>query len=37
MNLGIGMILIVKPEGLSELQEHFVSQGEPSIQLGTVN
>jgi len=36
MNLGIGMILIVKPEGLSALQTHLASQGELYIQLGTV-
>ena len=36
MNLGIGMILIVKPEGLSTLQTHLVSQGEPYIQIGSV-
>ncbi len=35
MNLGIGMILIVKPEGLSTLQTHLVSQGEPYIQIGS--
>ena len=36
MNLGIGMILIIKPDGLSLLQTHLSSQGEPYIQLGTV-
>ena len=36
MNLGIGMILIVKPEGLSTLQTHLISQGEPYIQIGSV-
>ena len=36
MNLGIGMILIVKPEGFSVLQTHLASKGEPYIQLGTV-
>ena len=36
MNLGIGMVLIVKPEGLSALQIHLASHGEPYIQLGTV-
>ena len=36
MNLGIGLIVIVKPEGLSALQTHLASQGEPYIQLGTV-
>ena len=36
MNLGIGMILIIKPDGLSVLQTHLSSQGEPYIQLGTV-
>ena len=36
MNLGIGMILIVKPEGLSTLQMHLASQGEPYIQIGSV-
>lgn len=37
MNLGIGMILIVKPEGFTSLQTHLASQGEKYIQLGTVN
>ena len=36
MNLGIGMILIVKMEGLSTLQTHLASKGETYIQLGTV-
>jgi len=36
MNLGIGMILIVKMEGLSALQTHLASKGETYIQLGTV-
>ena len=36
MNLGIGMILIIKPDGLSVLQTHLSSQGEPYIHLGTV-
>ena len=36
MNLGIGMILIIKPDGLSVLQTHLSSQGEPYIQLGIV-
>ena len=36
MNLGIGMILIVKMEGLSSLQTHLASKGETFIQLGTV-
>ena len=36
MNLGIGMILIVKKEGLSSLQTHLTSKGETYIQLGTV-
>jgi phosphoribosylformylglycinamidine cyclo-ligase len=36
MNLGIGMILIVKMEGLSTLQMHLASKGETYIQLGTV-
>ena len=36
MNLGIGLIVIVKPEGLSTIQTHLVSQGEPYFQLGTV-
>jgi len=36
MNLGIGLIIIVKPEGLSALQTHLASQGEPYIQLGAV-
>tara|TARA_Y100000590_G_scaffold333625_1_gene379557 strand:+ start:2452 stop:3444 length:993 start_codon:yes stop_codon:yes gene_type:complete len=37
MNLGIGMILIVKPTGFTSLQAHLASQGEAYIQLGTVN
>ena len=36
MNLGIGLIVIVNPEGLSALQTHLASQGEPYFQLGTV-
>ena len=36
MNLGIGLIIVVKPEGLSALQTHLASQGEPYIQLGAV-
>jgi phosphoribosylformylglycinamidine cyclo-ligase len=36
MNLGIGLIVIVKSEGLSTLQTHLASQGEPYFQLGTV-
>ena len=36
MNLGIGMILIVKPEGLSSLQTHLATQGESYIQLGKI-
>ena len=36
MNLGIGLIAIVKPEGLFALQTHLASQGEPYFQLGTV-
>ena len=36
MNLGIGLIVIVKPEGLPALQTHLASQGEPYYQLGTV-
>ena len=36
MNLGIGMILIVKKEGLSSLQTYLASKGETYIQLGTV-
>jgi len=36
MNLGIGLILIIKPDGLSALQTHLSSQGEHYIQLGTV-
>ena len=36
MNLGIGIILIVKMEGLSTLQTHLASKGETYIQLGTV-
>jgi len=36
MNLGIGLVIIVKPDGFSELQTHLASQGEPYIPLGTV-
>ena len=36
MNLGIGLIIIVKPEGLSAIQTHLASRGEPYLQLGTV-
>ena len=36
MNLGIGLIIVVNPEGLSALQTHLASQGEPYIQLGAV-
>ena len=36
MNLGIGLIVIVKQEGLSALKTHLASQGEPYFQLGTV-
>ena len=36
MNLGIGLIAIVKQEGLSALKTHLASQGEPYFQLGTV-
>ena len=37
MNLGIGMILIVKPEGFDVLKSHLGSQGEPYIHLGEIN
>ena len=37
MNLGVGMILIVKPEGLSMIEEHFNTIGEPYIHLGNIN
>jgi phosphoribosylformylglycinamidine cyclo-ligase len=36
MNLGIGLILIIKPEGLSEIQSHLESIGETCIELGRV-
>jgi len=36
MNLGIGLIAIVKPKGLPSIQTHLASQGEPYFQLGTV-
>ena len=36
MNLGIGLIIVVKSAGLSALQTHLASQGEPYFQLGTV-
>ena len=37
MNLGIGMILIIKPDGFSNLQTHLATQGEVYIQLGSVS
>ena len=37
MNLGIGMILVIKPEGFSHLQSHLTIQGESYIQLGTIS
>ena len=37
MNLGIGMILIIKSDGLPHLQSHLTAQGEAYIQLGTVS
>ena len=37
MNLGIGMILIINPAGLSIIQSHLSSQGEPYIRLGSVS
>ena len=37
MNLGIGMILIIKPDGFSHLQTHLAAQGEAYIQLGTIS
>ena len=37
MNLGVGMILIVKPDGFSHLQTHLATQGEAYFQLGVVN
>lgn len=36
MNLGIGLILIIKPEGLSKIQLHLESIGESYIELGRV-
>ena len=36
MNLGIGMILIIKSEGFLDLQTHLATQGESYIKLGTV-
>ena len=36
MNLGIGLILIIKPDGLSVLQTHLSSQGERYFQLGII-
>jgi len=36
MNLGIGLILIIKPEGLSEIQLHLESIGETYIEIGRV-
>ena len=36
MNLGIGLILIVKPEGLSDIQTHLNVLGESYTELGTV-
>ena len=37
MNLGMGMILIVKPEGFDMLKSHLGSQGESYVQLGEIN
>ena len=37
MNLGIGMILIVKPDGFSHLKTHLSTQGEAYIQLGSIS
>ena len=37
MNLGIGMILIIKPEGFSFLKSHLANQGESYIKLGSVS
>ena len=37
MNLGIGMILIIKPDGFSFLKTPLATQGEAYIQLGTVS
>jgi len=36
MNLGIGMILIIKPDGLSHLQSHMKTKAETYIHLGSV-
>jgi len=36
MNLGIGLILIIKPEGLSQIQTHLESIGETYIEIGRV-
>ena len=37
MNLGIGMILIIKPEGFANLQSHLATQGESYKQLGKIS
>ena len=37
MNLGIGMILIINPDGFSHLKTHLATQGEAYIQLGSVS
>ena len=36
MNLGIGMILIVKPDGLTLIEKHLDNLGEPYIHLGNI-
>ena len=36
MNLGIGLILIVKSDGLVSLQSHLNNNNEPYIHLGFV-
>ena len=36
MNLGIGLILIIKPQGLSQLHTHLSTLGENYIQLGSI-
>ena len=36
MNLGVGMILVVRPEGYERLKSHLGSQGESYIQLGEI-
>ena len=37
MNLGIGMILIIKPDGFSHLKTHLATQGEAYFKIGNIS